>query len=117
MDNNKRKDRSAEDYMVPKTKTISIFKKIMHQTKKGNLDWSELDDGIFVADLGNFSLRVNENALYIYDLKSNLLATVKNVDLSREDDDITSLFQCAQVSSLKVFEKLNELEKNLDGIL
>ena len=103
--------------MVPRTKTINIFKKIMHQTKKGNLDWSELDEGIFGADVGNFSLRVTEDALQIFDLRSNLLATVQNGDLCREDDNISSLFQCARHSSLKVFEKLNELEKVLDGIL
>jgi len=117
MVNIKRKDRSAEDYMVPKTKTINIFKKIMHQTKKGNLDWRELDEGLFFADLGNFNLRVNEDSLQIFDQRSNLLATVKNTDLSREDDNITSLFQCARHSSLKVFEKLNELEKILDGVI
>lgn len=109
--------RSAEELMVPKTKSVNIFKKLLYQTKKGNIDWSELDKGIYIVDVSNFNLRVNEDQLFIYDLAGDLIATLKNNDLAHENDNIKSLFQCARQSSLKVFEKLNELEKALDGIL
>lgn len=103
--------------MVPKKKTISIFRKILYQTKKGNIEWRELDGENFLADIGKCSLRVESDTLSIYDSYNNLLDTVKNSDLKRDKENVTTLFECARRSSLKVFEKLIELDKALDGIL
>lgn len=103
--------------MVPKSKTISIFKKILYQTKKGNIDWRELDSENYLADVGKCSLRVQENLFDIYDSSDNLLDSLTGSDLSGENEKVSTLFECARKSSLKVFEKLSELEKTLDGIL
>jgi DNA polymerase III sliding clamp (beta) subunit (PCNA family) len=108
---------SAEDYMVPKKMTISIFGKILYQTKKGNIEWRALDSENYLADVGKCSLRVQKDLFSIYDSFDNLLETVKNSDLKRDQENVTTLFECARRSSLKVFEKLNELDKALDGIL
>ncbi len=113
--NNKRDD--TYDVMVPKTKTISIFKKLLNQTQKGNIDWSELEPGTYLADVGNCNLRLHKDLLNIYDEKNNLLTSLSNDDLVREKENISVLFDCAQKSSLKVYEKLNALDKTLDGIL
>jgi hypothetical protein len=108
---------SAEDCMVPKKKTISIFKKILYQTKKGNIEWRELDSENFLADVGKCNLRVQKELFNIYDSFDNILDTVENSDLAQDQENVTILFECARRSSLKVFEKLNELDKALDGIL
>ena len=107
----------SDDGMVPKTKTISIFKKLLTQTQKGNIDWRELQPGIYVADVGNCSLRLHNDVMVIYDSKDNLLDSLENEDMAREKENISTLYECAKKSSLKVFEKLNALEKTLDGIL
>ncbi len=103
--------------MVPKRKTVSIFRKILYQTKKGNIEWRALDNENYLADVGKCSLRVQEELLSIYDSFDNILDTVENSDLARDQENVTTLFECARRSSLKVFEKLNELDKALDGIL
>ena len=105
------------DGMVPKAKTIAIFKKLLQQTQKGNVDWRELEPGTYLADVGNCSLRLHSDMLSIYDSKNNLLDSIGNDDLPREKENIALLFECAKKSSLKVYEKLNALEKVLDGIL
>lgn len=103
--------------MVPKRKTVSIFRKILYQTKKSNIEWRALDSENYLADVGKCSLRVQTDLLSIYDSFDNILDTVENSDLPRDQENITTLFECARRSSLKVFEKLNELDKALDGIL
>jgi len=111
------KTRTAEDFMVPKVKTVSIFKKLLYQTRKGNIEWRIYDQDIYCAEIGETSIRLTPDSLEIYDTRSNLLDSLNNDDLLREDENLSSLYECARKSSLKVFEKLNKLEKTLDGIL
>jgi hypothetical protein len=103
--------------MVPKSKIISIFKKVVNQTRKGNIEWRELDPGVFIADVSNSSLRIEMSSFGVYDNRDNLLDELNPSDLRGEADDLATLFDCARKSSLKVYEKLNELERTLDGIL
>ncbi len=112
-----KKDLEAEDFLVPRTKLVSIFKKILYQTKKSNIEWRELEPGTYLADVGKCNLRLHENMLSIYDEDDQLLDSITNDDLSREHENITSLFKCARKSTLHAYEKLVELEKTLDGIL
>jgi hypothetical protein len=113
----KNRESRSPDGMVPKAKTISIFKKLFQQTQKGNVEWRELEPGTYLADVGECSLRLHSDMLSIYDNMDNLLDSITNDDLPREKENIGLLFECAKKSALKVYEKLNALEKVLDGIL
>ncbi|MBD3381476.1 MAG: hypothetical protein GF404_04685 [candidate division Zixibacteria bacterium] len=103
--------------METKKKTIGILKKILYQTRKGNIEWRELDGENFITDIGKTNLRVEMDFMGIYDLNGKLLESLTNKDLKNEDLTISGMFEAAKKSALKVYDKLNDLEKTLDNFI
>jgi hypothetical protein len=103
--------------METKKKTIGILKKILYQTRKGNIEWRELDGENFITDIGKTNLRVEMDFMGIYDLNGKLLESLTNKDLKNEDLTISGMFEAAKKSALKVCDKLNDLEKTLDNFI
>ena len=88
--------------MYPKNKLVSIFKKILVQTKKGAIEWREFDAENYLADVGEIKLRLQEKKLDIFDSKENLLQSINKSDLYQEEENIGTLFELARNSALKV---------------
>lgn len=103
--------------METKKKTVGILKKILYQTRKGNIEWRELDGENFITDIGKTNLRVEMDFMGIYDLNGKLLESLTNKDLKNEDLTISMMFEAAKKSALKVYDKLNDLEKTLDNFI
>jgi len=103
--------------MNTKSKAKSIFRKIHYQTKKGNIEWRELAEGVFIADIGKINFRLQEDFFGIYSSGDNLLESLDNKDMLGEEFNITGLYEYARNNLKKVYDRLDELDKVLDNFI
>jgi len=97
-------------------KILSIYKKICVLTKAKKLDWNESSGEVFHATLGSYLFFLNENVLNIRDREGNLLSSVVEGPLPEDAGETTvaGLYKMAHRQSIKVDEKLDDLDKLLD---
>jgi len=103
--------------MGDQTLLSSIFEKIVKLSKARKVDWEPLGESSFRVSFGDYWVRLTKHAFIVLDMEDNLLDEHdQRLFLPSERLDVSELHELARRHTLKVDEKLDQLNKLLDKV-